>query len=146
MGSKKSENRLVKTAIFLIAYSVLGCFMLGTAAIFYEALKYCFGWTGTLPYMLIISEVCFTYFSIDRNLSSYEKYAVALPIGIVIAVGAIILKTLFSFTSGDLDEGGSLFYRGFNMPFWASVFVCYVFFNFNEADRRDAIENSQKRE
>jgi len=145
MNSAKSENRLAKIVALLLGYSVLGGFMLGAAALLYEALKYCFGWTCTLPYILVISEICFTYLSMDRNLSRSEKYAVTLPISIAVAIGAITLKALFSFGSGDSDEGFTLVYRGFNMPFWASIFVCYVFFNFNEADRRDAIENYQKR-
>lgn len=144
MDSKKSENRLAKIAAFLLGYFVLGGFLLGAAALLYEALKYCFGWTHTLPYMLVISEMCFTYLAMDRNLSRSEKFAAALPLSITIAIGAIILKALFSFGSGDSDEGFSSLYRGFNMPFWASIFVCYVFFNFNEADRRDAIENYRK--
>ncbi len=119
--------------------------MLGASALLSEALMNCFGWTHTLPYILIISEICFTYLSMDRNLRRSEKYAVTLPISIAVAIGAITLKALFSFGSGDSDEGFTLVYRGFNMPFWSSIFVCYVFFNFNEADRRDAIENYQKR-
>jgi len=119
--------------------------MLGAAALLFEILKYCFGWTRALPYILVMSEICFTNLAMDRNLSRSEKFTTALPLSVTIAVVAVILKAFFSFGSGDSDEGVSSVYRGFDMPFWASIFICYVFFNFNEADRRDAIEDCQKR-
>ena|SRR2546423_356052 len=139
------ENRLAQIAVLILGYSILGGFMLGAAALAYEVLKYCFGWTRTLPYLLIVSGICFTYLAMDKTLDRSERITVTLQLSIVIVIGAVLLTELFSGNPQDSDEGFTSVYRNFTMPFWAAIFICYLFFNFNEADRRMALEDSQKK-